>query len=98
MEKFFVIEYKNKIFSVDGHHRLYCLFEMGIKEIEVVCEVNDNDNPLYKILAEESLNLSFKTIADLKSRFVEYEEEYKKLWIDKCQLILKDIKYKNKEM
>lgn len=87
----YVIEYKKKIFSVDGHHRLYYLFEKGIKEVEVICELKDNENILYQILAEESLQLGFTSIADLKSRFVESEAEYKKLWIDKCQSILKNL-------
>lgn len=88
----FVIEYKNKIFSVDGHHRLYYLYEQGIKNIKVVCEVADNDSYLYKTLADESLVMGFTSIADLKSRFTYNYEEYKKLWIDKCQKILEDNK------
>ena len=87
----YVIEYKNKIFSIDGHHRLYYLFEKGIKEVDVICELIDNESILYQILAEESLELGLTSIADLKSRFIESEDEYKKLWKDKCQIILKNL-------
>jgi len=87
----YVIEYKNKIFSVDGHHRLFYLYQKGIEEIDVVCEIEDNENKLYQYLAEEAIQLNFSWIGDLKDRFVETSAEYKKLWIDKCQNLLKTL-------
>lgn len=87
----YVIEYRNKIFSVDGHHRLYFLYQNGIKEIDVVCELSDNDNKLYQILADEAIELGLRNISDLESKFIVDYKEYKKVWIDKCQKLLKDI-------
>ncbi|MCK5731472.1 MAG: hypothetical protein KAH13_00485 [Tenericutes bacterium] len=87
----FVIEYKNKIFSVDGHHRLFHLYKNDVKEINVVCELSDNDSKLYQILADEALELGLRSIADLEQKFISDYKEYKKLWIDKCQRLLKDI-------
>ncbi len=83
----FVIEYKRKFFSVDGHHRLFVLFEKGVREINVVCEASDNDNRLYQILADESLELGIRHIGDLKDRFLDDDREYEEKWIEKCQKI-----------
>ncbi|MCK4551976.1 MAG: hypothetical protein KAU02_03590 [Tenericutes bacterium] len=87
----FVIEYKNKIFSVDGHHRLFYLYKMGVEEINVVCELSDNDNRLYQILADEALELGLRNIADLEHKFISDYTKYKEVWIDKCQKLLADL-------
>lgn len=88
----YVIEYKNKIFSVDGHHRLYYLYKNGITEVNVICELTDNNNRLYQILAEEAMNLGLSNISDLENRFIKNYAAYKKKWIDKCNKILSEIK------
>ena len=88
----FVIEYKGNIFSVDGHHRLYHLYKKGVSEVNVVCELADNDHMLYQILSDEAISLGFSNISDLENRFIKDHEEYKKKWIDKCQRILKECK------
>ncbi|AUD64101.1 hypothetical protein BK010_10565 (plasmid) [Tenericutes bacterium MO-XQ] len=86
----FVIEYKDKVFSVDGHHRLFYLYKNGVTQVNVVCELSDNEHKLYQILADESLELGLKSISDLENKFIDDYEEYKRLWIDKCQKILKE--------
>ncbi|QVK16827.1 ParB/RepB/Spo0J family partition protein [Mycoplasmatota bacterium] len=58
----YVIKYDNLIFSVDGHHRLFYLYNIGVEEIEVVNELEDNNNKLYQILADEARKLGIKTI------------------------------------
>ena len=88
----FVIEYKNRIFSVDGHHRLFYLYKQGVKEINVVCEISDNDNRLYQVLADEALELWLKSIADLEHKFISDYKKYKEVWIGKCQKLLADLK------
>lgn len=97
--KIYVIEYKNCIFSVDGHHRLFWLYLNNIREVDVVCELSDNDSLLYRKLADESLNMNIRTIADLENCILENHKDYERLWIDKCQLLLlsnKDVEiYKN---
>ena len=87
----FVIDYKGSIYSVDGHHRLFHLYNQGVREIEVVNEASDNSNMLYQKLADEANQLGLKTIADLCDRILESEEEYQRLWIDRCQRILRSI-------
>lgn len=87
----YVMSYDGSIFSIDGHHRLFYLYNIGIEEIEVVNEFEDNNNKLYQILADEARELGITTIADLKNRIIESEEEYKIEWIDKCQEILKEL-------
>lgn len=89
----FVILYKDLVFCVDGHHRLYHLYHQGVEQIEVVNELKDNESLLYQRLADEALSLGIKTIADLENRIIETQEEYKKLWIDKCQGILRELSY-----
>ena len=37
-----VIKYNNKYFSVDGHHRLYHMYQLGIREVNVTMEYADN--------------------------------------------------------
>ncbi len=86
----FVIDYKDCVYSVDGHHRLYHLYNRGVREVQVVCETSDNSNVLYQKLADEANQLGLKTIADLRERILESEEEYQSLWIDRCQRILKN--------
>lgn len=86
--KIYVIEYKGKIFSIDGHHRLYHLYKNSITEVEVICELADNDCKLYQILADEAISLGLSSIADLECRFIQNYDEYKVKWIDKCQKIL----------
>ncbi|WDV47225.1 hypothetical protein PV797_05840 [Clostridiaceae bacterium M8S5] len=88
----FVIKYKDKIFSVDGHHRLFHMSNQGVRELEVVNEIADNDNKLYQILADQSLEMDFKDIRDLADRILESDEEYKEKWVGKCQGLLKDIR------
>lgn len=87
----FVIEYQGSVFSVDGHHRLFHLYNQGVKEIEVVNEIDDNSNMLYLKLADEASQLGLKTIADLQDRILDTEEEYQCRWIDRCQRILKNL-------
>lgn len=87
----FVILYKGSVFCVDGHHRLYHLYHQGVEQIEVVNELEDNDSLLYQTLADEALTLGINIIADLENRIIETEEEYKRLWIDKCQGILREL-------
>lgn len=87
----FVILYRNSVFCVDGHHRLYHLYNQGVEQIEVVNELEDNDSLLYRQLADEALSLGIKTIADLENRIIETQEEFKRLWIDKCQGILRKL-------
>ncbi len=84
----YVIEYKDRIFSVDGHHRLYCLYEQGVETVDVVCELADNHHPLYLMLADEALELGLRHIGDLGERFIDDPERYKRLWIDKCQSLM----------
>lgn len=84
----YVIIYKNKVFSVDGNHRLYYLYDKGIREVEVINEIADNDNRIYQMLADEALELGFNSISDLKSRIINNEDEYNKKWRGKCQLLM----------
>jgi len=91
----YIILYKNKYFSIDGHHRLYHLQQEGIKEIEVINEISDNTHKLYQILAEESLTLELKNISSLKNRILISHKEYEQKWIQKCQTILKELKEKD---
>lgn len=84
----YVIEYKNKIYLIDGHHRLYYLYKKGVEEITVVNEIDDNDSTLYQTLADEADQLGLKTIADLESRILSSQKEFEQHWIDKCQLLL----------
>jgi len=86
--KIYVIEYKNKIFSVDGHHRLFYLYQQGIRVVKVICEVNDNNNVLYQRLADESIRIGFHSIKDLENRILASDKEYEMIWIDKCQMLL----------
>ncbi len=83
----YVIEYRGRIFSVDGHHRLFVLYENGVRQVDVVCELSDNDNRLYQILADEALELGLRHIGDLKGRMIDDDREYEKTWIEKCQRI-----------
>jgi hypothetical protein len=39
----YVIEYKDKLFSVDGHHRLYWLYNHNVDYVDVICELSDNE-------------------------------------------------------
>lgn len=87
----FIIEYKGKMFSVDGHHRLFYLFKLGVTDVNVVCELSDNNSKLYQILADESIVLGLSNISDLENRFIDNYDDYKKSWIDKCQKILRDV-------
>ena len=87
----YVIEYKDRIFSVDGHHRLYCLYEQGVKTVEVVCELSDNHHPLYQRLADEALEVGLRHIGDLGERFIDDPKRYNRLWIEKCQSLLKTL-------
>lgn len=93
----YVIEYKGKFFSVDGHHRLFWLYKQNVKEVNAVCELSDNDHRLYQMLADEALNVGFRNISDLENRFIKDYETYKKSWIDKCQSMLKEINSRKKE-
>ena len=83
-----VIEHRNRYFTVDGHHRLLYLYKNGVKEITVKIDREDNENELYKSLADEALGLGFTTIADLEHRMINDHEIYIRKWVDKCQLMM----------
>ncbi|MCT4660959.1 MAG: hypothetical protein N4A40_03785 [Tissierellales bacterium] len=86
--KIYVIFYKDKIFSIDGHHRLFHLFELGIDYVEVINDPLDCECTLYQILADESISMGLKTIADLKSRILPTFKEFNDKWIKKCNEIV----------
>ena len=86
----FVIYYKNHYFSVDGHHRLFYLYKLGIKKIDVIMEISDNDSPLYQVLADEALDLKFTDISSLEDRILTDHKDYEDKWINKCQGLLKN--------
>ena len=87
----FVIQYKGRYFSVDGHHRLYQLFLQDIEKVDVVMEYEDNDNLLYRELADQALALGFTDISSLKDRIIEEKAEYEQKWVGKCQTLLKEL-------
>lgn len=93
----YVISYRGQFFSIDGHHRLYLLYKKGVEELEVVNDIEDNDNELYQILADEAIHLGINTIGDLGSRVIETEEEFQEKWIDKCQNILRELDRKSQQ-
>ncbi|XMB86180.1 GNAT family N-acetyltransferase [Mycoplasmatota bacterium WC44] len=87
----YVIKYRDKFFSIDGHHRLYHLYKKGIKKINVINELEDNSHKLYQILADEALDIGLRTIIDLEDRILD-KEDFEVKWIGKCQTILKELK------
>ena len=84
-----MIAYRDRLFSVDGHHRLYWLYKGGVQTVNVVNEIADNDHRLYQLLADEALALGLRTIADLEPRILETEAEYQAQWVGKCQRLLR---------
>lgn len=84
----YVIKYKDKVFSIDGHHRLFYLFKQGVQKVTVINEFIDNDSKLYKRLADESIQLGIKHIGDLETRMIKDHNEFVMKWVDKCQLYL----------
>lgn len=85
----YVIQYKDKLFSIDGNHRLYYLYNHGVKTLTVTNEVSDNKSKLYQSLADESVALGLTHINDLKARIIG-DDLYQIKWIDKCQVMLLD--------
>ena len=88
--KIYVINYNNKFYSIDGHHRLFIAKQRGVKYVKVTMDFADNNHDLYLQLAEEADQLKLKTINDLGNRVLKHED-FIKNWIDKCQKILKEI-------
>ncbi|MBZ4650894.1 hypothetical protein [Thermosipho sp. (in: thermotogales)] len=75
-------EINNIIFYTDGHTRAYALWKMGAKKIKVIWETEELDWKLYLICIEWCKNAKINNISDLK---VISHNQYKKLWLKRCE-------------
>ena len=80
----------NKLFFTDGHHRAFILLKRGRKEIEVYQDEDDLDWLKYLICVDWCREKDIESISDLDG-MIESEEDFKELWIERCQRMHKKV-------
>ncbi|MBS3782599.1 MAG: hypothetical protein KGY68_08365, partial [Candidatus Thermoplasmatota archaeon] len=74
----------DRLFFTDGHHRAFTLFKKGREEIEVYEDEDDLDWFKYLICVDWCEKEGIESVNGLEERIVS-EEDFKELWIERCQ-------------
>jgi len=80
---------------VDGHTRAFAALLHRFPKVPVYWEDEELDWEAYEICVTWCLEDEIYTIADLKNRVVS-DQEYKKLWYERCAKMQKELEAKRK--
>jgi hypothetical protein len=90
-----VKELNGRVVYSDGHTRAFALHRLGVTEIQCCWEDTALDWDEYEACVGWCLAEGIKTIADLDGRVVG-PDEYKRLWLDRCAGMQKEMENKRK--
>ncbi|OLS27872.1 MAG: hypothetical protein HeimC3_01660 [Candidatus Heimdallarchaeota archaeon LC_3] len=84
-------ELDNEIIFTDGHHRAYVAVSMGLKDLPVYWETENNLSwNLYKVCVNWCKSENIYEILDLRKKIVK-NTDFKNLWIKKCTDLRKEM-------
>jgi hypothetical protein len=72
------------VFFTDGHTRALAAYISGIKVTKVYWDEDELDWDVYRECIKWCIDEGITSIEDLSDRIITHDE-YKKLWLDRCQ-------------
>jgi len=82
-----------RIIFTDGHTRAFVLYKMGIEFINVYWDEDNFDWTLYEKCVDWCLREGIKNVSNFEERIIT-KEDYEILWINRCEVLQKDLKKK----
>lgn len=82
------------IFYMDGHHTAFLVYQAGLKKMKVYWEPEEWNWELYDVCLQWCKDAGITSIKDLASRKIP-NDDYQKLWIDRCQQMHQEIEAKH---